>query len=208
MVKIPLNADAIARIEAVIGSVEKSSRAELVAVIATRASEYRVTGLSLATLGAFAAGILVWAFLPWSGAAEILLAEFAFFLGLLALLELTPLGDRLTPRRVKAEAARRLARATFLEQGLAATPERNAVIFFVSLAEHHVEIIADGDLHQRVGEASWREIVDTFTAAVRRGDLEAGFVASIEALGELLAQHYPVATERPNALANRLIVLA
>jgi putative membrane protein len=207
MVKIPLKADAIARIEAVISSVEKSSRAEMVAVIAARASEYRATGLSLAILGAFAGGILVWMFLPWAGGAEVLLAEFGLFLAALAVLELTSLGDRLTPVPLKAGAARRLARATFLEHGMAGTPERNAVLFFVSLAEHHVELIADGDLHRRVGEAAWQRVVDDFAAAVQRGDLETGFVTAIEAVGAILAQHYPASGDRPNALANRLIIL-
>ena len=52
------------RIEAAIASVEQQSRAELVAVIARRAGEYRVTGLALATIGAFLAGFLAWLLLP------------------------------------------------------------------------------------------------------------------------------------------------
>lgn len=208
MVRPRLNAAASARIEDAIAAAEKTSRAELVAMVAPRASDYRATGLSLAILGSFAIGLLGWAALPWASGGDVLLIELIAFPLLLAILELTPLGDRLTPRDVKTEAAQRLARAAFLEHGLAATPERNAVLFFVSLAEHHVEIIADGDLHQRVGAAGWQRIVDDFTARVRRGELEGGFVDAIGALATILAQHFPASGDRPNAVANRLILLS
>ncbi|MBL8710655.1 MAG: TPM domain-containing protein [Rhodospirillaceae bacterium] len=207
MVKNPLKADAVARIEAAIGAAEKSSRAEMVALLAVRASEYRATGLALAIMATFAAGMLVWAFLPWAGAAEVLLAEFVSFLALLALMELTPLGDRLTPRQIKAVAARRLARAAFLEEGLASTPERNGVLFFVSLAEHHIEIIADQGIDQQVATAEWQAVIDSFTQQVRRGEIEAGFVEAIEALAVILARHYPANGGRADELSNRLVVL-
>lgn len=207
MVKNPLKTDAVARIEAAIGAAETSSRAEMVGVIALRASEYRATGLALAIMGAFAAGILIWVFLPWAGAADVLLGEFIAFLALLGLMELTPLGDRLTPRQIKTDAARRLARAVFLERGLASTPERNGVLFFVSLAEHHVEIIADQGIDQQVASAEWQAVIDGFTQQVRRGEIEGGFVTAIEALAVILARHYPASGERADELSNRLIVL-
>lgn len=195
------------RIEAAIAAAEKSSRAELVAVIARRAGEYRATGIALATLGAFLAGFIVWWLVPWSGTSEVLLAEFAVFLLLVAALELTPLGDRLTPGHIKTAAAQRLARATFLEQGLATTSERNAVLFFVSATERHVEIIADRGIDGKVTPAQWQEIVDAFAARVRAGQAEEGYLGAIAALGRVLATHFPSTGDRPNELANRLIEL-
>lgn len=195
------------RIEAAIASVEQQSRAELVAVIARRAGEYRVTGLALATIGALLAGFLAWLLLPWSSTGDVLLAEFAIFLLLLALLELTPLGDRLTPASLKAEAARRLARTVFLNEGLTDTEERNAVLFFVSLAEHHVEIIADRGIHGRVTPSEWLAIVDAFSREVRAGNVEAGYQGAIAALGAILATHFPNDGKPRNELGNRLIQL-
>lgn len=195
------------RIEAAIAAAEKSSRAELVAVIAKRAGEYRATGIALATLGAFFAGVVVWWLIPWSGTSEVLIAEFAAFIVLLAALEFTPLGDRLTPRHLKAQAAQRLAQATFLEQGLAGAPERNAILFFVSAAEHHVEIIADRGIDGKVTPAQWQGVVDDFTEKVRAGQVEEGYLGAIAALGQILAIHFPSTGDRPNELANRLIAL-
>ena len=195
------------RIEAAIASVEQQSRAELVAVIARRAGEYRVTGLALATIGAFLAGFLAWLLLPWSSTGDVLLAEFAVFLVLLALLELTPLGDRLTPAYLKTEAAQSLARTVFLNEGLTDTEERNAVLFFVSLAEHQVEIIADRAIQGRVTPDEWQAIVDAFSRAVRAGNVEVGYQGAITSLGAILATHFPSDGKPRNELGNRLIQL-
>jgi putative membrane protein len=195
------------RIEAAIAAVEQQSRAELVAVIARRAGEYRITGLALATIGAFLAGFLAWLLLPWSSTGDVLLAEFAIFLVLLALLELTPLGDRLTPASLKTEAAQRLARTVFLNEGLTDTAERNAVLFFVSLAEHHVEIIADRAIHGRVTPGEWQAIVDAFSRAVRAGQVAEGYEGAIVALGAILGTHFPSDGKPRNELGNRLIQL-
>jgi putative membrane protein len=195
------------RIETAITLAEKSSRAELVAVIAKRAGEYRATGLAISVAAAFIVGIVVWLSLPWSSTSEVLLAEFGTFVLVLALLELTPLGDILTPGHFKVEAARRLARATFLEQGLAGTEERNAVLFFVSLAEHHVEIIADRGIDGKVSPGKWQAIVDEFAAKVKHGRVEEGYLGAIAELGELLATHFPAIGVGRNEIGNRLIEL-
>lgn len=195
------------RIETAITTAEKSSRAELVAVIAKRAGEYRATGLAISIAAAFVVGVAVWLSLPWSSTSEVLLAEFGTFLSALALLELTPLGDILTPGHFKAEAARRLARATFLEQGLAGTEERHAVLFFVSLVEHHVEIIADRGIDGKVSPGKWQAIVDEFAAKVKQGRVEEGYLGAIAELGELLATHFPPTAIGRNEIGNRLIEL-
>jgi putative membrane protein len=202
-----IDQEAETRIEAAIAAAELRSRAELVAVIAGRASEYRATGIALSAIGAFLAGILVWTVVPWSDTSSVLLAEFATFLVLLAILELTPLGDRLTPAHILRTAAQRLARAVFLEQGLAQTQERNAVMFFVSVAERHVEIVVDEAINAKVDQAQWQGIIDAFAAKVRSGAFEAGYVGAISALSTILESHFPAIGERSNAVSNRLIRL-
>jgi putative membrane protein len=202
-----IDSNAQQRIETAIAAAELRSRAELVAVIAGRASEYRATGIALSTIGAFLAGIAAWAFVPWPDASNVLLVQFTVFLVLLVLLELTPLGDRLTPGHILRTAAQRLAHAVFLEQGLAQTTERNAVMFFVSVAERHVEIIADEGIDARVDQKQWQQIVDGFATRIRSGNVEAGYLGAIEAISELLAVHFPADSQRPNAVSNRLLRL-
>jgi putative membrane protein len=194
-----------ARIAAAIKRAEQGTRAELVAAIARRADGYRSNALLAALAAALIAGLAVWALLPWPGPVETLAAELAAFVLVYALAAFTPLGMLVVPARRKRRMASRLARLVFLERGLASTEERCGVLFFVSRAEHYVEIIADRGIDQAVESGAWQQIVDAFTAAVRKGEVEPGFLGAIEALGALLARHYPANGDNPNRIPDRLV---
>jgi putative membrane protein len=195
------------RIAAAIKRAEQGTRAELVAAIARRADAYRSNALLAALAAALIAGLAAWAFLPWPGPGEALAAELIAFLIVYALAAFTPLGIRIVPAARKRRMAARLAKLLFLDRGLASTEERCGVLFFVSQAEHYVEIIADRGIDQAVELGAWQKIVDTFTASVKRGEVEQGFVAAIEALGAHLARHYPPQGENPNRIPDRLVEL-
>jgi putative membrane protein len=196
-----------ARIEAAIKRAEQGTRAELVAAIARRADEYRSNALLGALATALIAGGAVWLLAPWPGPGETLIAELAAFAVAYPILAWTALGLLLVPRGRKRRAAGRLARLVFLDRGLASTEERCGVLFFVSQAERHVEIIADRGIDRAVEPGAWQKIVEAFTAAVKQGQVEPGFVAAIEALGALLARHYPPQGEHANRIPDRLIEL-
>ena len=195
------------RLAAAIARTEQSTRAELVAAIARRADSYRSYAMMAAFAGAIVAGLAAWRLLPWPGAAEILIAELAAFIAVYALAAFTPLGVRIVPAVRKRAMAGRLSKLTFLDRGLASTEERCGVLFFVSLAEHYVEIIADRGIDQAVEPGAWQRIVDAFTVAVERGEVEQGFLGAIEALGALLARHYPPQGDNPNRIPDRLVEL-
>jgi putative membrane protein len=193
------------RIAAAIGKAEQGTRAEFVAAIARRADEYRGDTLLVALAAALIAGLVTWALLPWPGPGETLAAELVAFVVVYALAVFTPLGLAVVPAARKRRMASRLARLMFLQRGLASTEERCGVLFFVSRAEHYVEIIADRGIDEAVEAGAWQQIVDAFTAAVKRGEVEQGFLGAIETLGALLARHYPAQGENPNRIPDRLV---
>ena len=193
------------RIAAAIKRAEQGTRAELVAAIAQRADGYRSNALLAALAGALIAGLAVWTLLPWPGPVQMLAAELAAFLLVYVLVAFTPLGLKIVPAARKRRMASRLARLVFLERGLASTEEHCGVLFFVSAAEHYVEILADRGINQAVEAGTWRQIVDAFTAAVKKGEVEQGFAGAIETLGALLARHYPPDGENPNRIPDRLV---
>jgi putative membrane protein len=80
-------------------------------------------------------------------------------------------------------------------------------LFFVAQAERTVEILADRGINQAVEPGVWQQIVDAFTEAVKRGEIEQGFVTAIQSLGALLARHYPPEGERQNRIPDRLVEL-
>ncbi|MDQ7247689.1 TPM domain-containing protein [Dongia sedimenti] len=195
------------RIGAAIAKAEQGTRAEFVAAVARRADDYRSNSLLAGLVGGLIGGIAAWTLLPWPGAGETIVCELAGFLLAFALAAFTPLGIRIVPVRRQRRLASRLAKLVFLQRGLASTPERCGVLFFVSRAEHYVEIVADRGIDQAVEPGAWQRIVDAFTAAVKRGEVEQGYLGAIEALGALLAQHYPPQGDNPNRIPDRLVEL-
>jgi putative membrane protein len=193
------------RIAAAIARVEQGTRAELVATIAQRADDYRSNALIAGFVAAVIAGLAVWLLLPWPGPGQTMVAELGAFLIVYALAAFTPLGLKIVSVARKRRMASRLAKLVFLQRGLASTEERCGVLFFVSRAEHYVEIIADRGIDQAVEAGAWQKIVDDFTASVKRGAVEQGFLGAIEALGALLARHYPPQGENPNRIPDRLV---
>jgi putative membrane protein len=195
------------RIVAAIGKAEQGTRAEFVAAVAKRSDEYRSNSLMAGLAGALIAGIAAWVLLPWPGAGETIACELAGFLLVFTLAAFTPLGIRLVPILRQRRSASRLAKLVFLKRGLASTEEHCGVLFFVSRAERYVEIVADRGIDQAVEPGAWQQVVDAFTAAVKRGEVEQGFLGAIEALGALLARHYPPQGGNPNRIPDRLIEL-
>jgi putative membrane protein len=193
------------RIAAAIEKAEQGTRGEFVAAIARRADDYRSNSLLAALAGGLIAGVLAWALLPWPGAGETIAAELAGFLLVFTLAAFTPLGMLVVPPRKKRRRASRLAKLVFLQRGLASTAEHCGVLFFVSRAEHYVEIVPDIGIDQAVEPGAWQQIVDAFTAAVKKGEMEQGLLGAIESLGGLLARHYPPEGENPNRIPNRLV---
>jgi uncharacterized membrane protein len=88
------------------------------------------------------------------------------------------------------------------------TEQNNGVLLYVELADHGIEIVADRGIARHVTAAEWRTIVDAMRERFRRGEFEAGVIAAVTAVGELLARHFPAAGgENPDELSNRPVVL-
>lgn len=88
------------------------------------------------------------------------------------------------------------------------TEANNGVLIYVELADHGIEIVADRGIARHVTAAEWRAIVDTMRERFRRREFEAGVIAAVAAVGELLARHFPAAgDENPDELPNRPVVL-
>ncbi|QHD05784.1 TPM domain-containing protein [Pseudomonas sp. R76] len=192
-------AEAIAR-------VERNTDAELVTVLAARADDYAYIPLLWASLIALVVPGVVHYLSGYLTMYTLLLAQWATFIVLCLVFRLPKVTTRLIPRSVRHWRASNLARRQFLEQNLHHTVGGTGVLIFVSEAERYVEILVDEGISKRLDDSSWDGIVTAFTQQVKQGHTLAGFVACIEACGELLKVHVPV-TQTRNELPNRLIVL-
>jgi putative membrane protein len=205
---IRFSADDKARITAAIHAAEKNTSGEFVAVVARASDHYILLPLLWSAMLALlfpGACLLARAAISWVHLYQI---QLLIFIGLTVLLLSVPgLHLKLIPRHVKHAHASRLAQAQFYVQGVQLTAHHSGVLFFVSLAERYVEIVADKGIHEKLGEDHWKAIVDKFLAQVSRGRIVDGFVDAIDACGAAMAEHYPPDPAATNELSDGLIEL-
>ena len=195
------------RIREAIRAAEHRTCGEFVTVVARASDSYLATPILFAATAALVLPAIAWLIGFRQHPAELYLAQIAILIVVLLLLLWPPLTRLVVPRRVQRHRAHRLAREMFHIRGLHRTREGTGVMLFVSVLEHHVEIIADHGINAKVGPEDWRQIVDRFTSAVRQGQIGDGFVAAIGSCGELLSRHFPRAADDRNELPDHLIEL-
>ena len=99
--------------------------------------------------------------------------------------------------------SRERARQVFASQGVWNTEENNGILIYVLLADRRVEIVADRGIDARVQPADWEAVCRMMEKEFRAGKYEAGALAGIDAVSELLARHFPADGKRPNELEDR-----
>jgi putative membrane protein len=201
-----------ARIEAAVGAAEATTSAEFVCAVTRAADTYFTVPLLVASGVALALPLAADALAPgwggWTAPSDGVVAlQLLAWAALAGILTRPAIAARITPRAVRARRAARLARAAFLELGLAGVAARDGVLLFVALAERHVEVIADRGVHAKVDAGAWRAVVDAFTAAVARGDVADGFVAALGRLAPILAAAFPRRPDDANEIPDRLVEL-
>ena len=196
----------LAAVNAAIKQVEQHTDAELVAVLAARADDYRYIPTLWSALVALVVPGAVWLYGAWLETLEILLLQLVVFVSLALVLRLPFFLYRLIPRSVRNWRAGNMARRQFLDNNLHHTAAESGVLIFVSEAEHYVEIIADRGIDRHVDQSQWQAIVDDLTAAIKRGETRQGLIDAIAACGELLAHHVPATAEK-NELPDHLVLI-
>jgi uncharacterized membrane protein len=104
---------------------------------------------------------------------------------------------------------RERARMMFSKLGVWDTEHNNGVLLYVNLADRAIEIFADRGIAAKVSRATWQAICHAARDHFRESRLEAGAVAAIEAIGAVLAEHFPLAPgqSRSNELPDQPVVL-
>ena len=71
------------------------------------------------------------------------------------------------------------------------TEHNNGVLIYVQLADRDVEIVADRGFEGRVSPAEWGAVCRLMEEHFRAGRFKEGSIAGVDAIGELLARHFP-----------------
>lgn len=179
------------RIEAAIQSIEQSTTADLDVMVIRASDRYSLYPLVWAAAGALIIGGLASLWRPDLSGRTAILVQLMMLIALIPLFDWLPIRLSLVPKRVKHANARRLAHREFVAPFTRAGSNQTRILFFVSLGEHYVEIIADRDTHALMPNDAWNEVLAGFTAAVRGGRVADGLLEAIKSCGALLNTHYP-----------------
>jgi putative membrane protein len=186
---------------------EAKTSGEIVTVIARASGDYFYYPTLWATLLAILSPLLPIALAVSIAPLGIIELQLLVFALLALVFRWPPIKRRLVPRAVKQQYCARRAREQFLAQNLHTTRERTGVLLYVSVAEHHVELLADAGIHAKVPAGTWDLVVSKLTARVKAGQVGEGFIEAVGAVGEQLAAHFPAAGVNPNELPDHLIEL-
>ena len=100
---------------------------------------------------------------------------------------------------------RQQALHAFARLGVWDTHANNGVLIYLSWADRDVEIVADRGFNGRVTEQEWAQVCRGMEQAFARGSARQAVVAGIQAVGALIARHFP-AVDR-DELPNRPVLL-
>ena len=193
-------------VENAITKAENKTSAEIVAVIARASDGYYYIPYMWGALIALAVPwpLIHWTWMPVQSIYVIQLAVFAV---LTLLLHYPDLRFALVPRSIMRKRVHERAMQQFVAQDIYTTAGHTGVLLFVSVAERCAEIVVDYEVHQKVPDEEWKEIIDKLTADIGSGRRANGLIDAVGRIGEHLTQHFPPSAAKENLLPNHLVML-
>lgn len=107
--------------------------------------------------------------------------------------------------RRKEEAVRLRAERAFFERGLYRTKKNTGVLFFLSLLERKVWVLADKGIHEKMDEGTLDRFADEVSKGVRERRACAALSQAIQEIGVLLSKHFPITGEDVDKLPDEVI---
>lgn len=109
---------------------------------------------------------------------------------------------------LRGHSARARAEEVFAHLRVWDTEANTGVLAYILLADHAIEIVADRGVAAKVDLAEWPSICALMERDFRTGEYQRGAIAGVEAIGELLARHFPANGGRnPAELPDRPVLL-
>ena len=134
--------------------------------------------------------------------------HFLFFLPLYFLFQKLPvLKTPFLGARRKEAAVRRRALQAFYEKGLHRTHLNTGVLFFLSLLERKVWVLADKGIHEKIKQETLNRFARQVSDGVRDQQAGQALVQAIQGVGDLLAEHFPITPGDRDELPDEVMTL-
>lgn len=194
------------KIEQTIRETELASTGEVVAVIVPGSNHYPEAAIMGAVFFASVFGLATTKLFFASSLWHFVLLQIFLFFPFRYLFEQSPFFKSLfIGPRLKRERVRQRALQTFHEQELHKTRYRTGVLFFLSIYEKTVWVLADKGIYEKIHQ----DTLENFAKEVSRGMKEGrgcdALCTAIRDTGTLLSKHFPSTSGDINELSNEVI---
>jgi putative membrane protein len=181
------------QIKATTIDVESRTIGEIAVMIVDESSHYHEAEILGGTImGSFAALIVtifffhesIWWYIPLS---FVLFFPAWFFFKRFRALKIHCIGNKRKEKAVKERALK-----AFYEKGLYKTKQNTGVLFFISILEHKVWVLADKGIHEKIKQNVLNKFARHVAEGIREGRGCNTLIETIREAGGLLAQYYPI----------------
>jgi putative membrane protein len=97
---------------------------------------------------------------------------------------------------------RQRAITAFYEKGLYRTKDKTGVLFFLSLLERKVWVLADSGISEKIDQETLNTFAKTVSQGVKEGRACDALCTAIKGVGEILSLHFPMAPGDIDELQN------
>lgn len=183
--------------------VEARTIGEIATVVIDQSSEYKESEfIGGVFIGGFVSLIItviffhasIWAFIPF--------AFLLFFPARLLFQSVPVLKTAFIGRRRKEKAVKERALRTFYERGLYQTKKHTGVLFFLSLLERKVWVLADKGIQGKVQQQTLNKFARMVSKGIQESRTADALCEAITGMGELLWEHYPITDADTDELPN------
>ena len=139
----------------------------------------------------------LWGFLPLAATFSLLIAWLTGYL---------PLVKRFfIPAARLEEMVREQAVQEFFKQGLYKTRDATGVLFFISLFERRVWVLADQGINEKISPESLQAYAADIASGIKEGRAAEALCREIRGIGKVLVQHFPVHSDDINELSDQVM---
>jgi putative membrane protein len=194
------------RLKAITQEVESRTIGEIVVMVVDRSDHYiDAEVLGGALLGSLLSLILtllffhssIWSYVPLS---------FLFFFPCRFLFQkVDGLKKLFIGVRRKEEAVRLRAERAFFERGLYKTKRNTGVLFFFSLLERKVWILADKGIYEKMEQETLNRFANEVSRGIREGRACDALSKAIQEIGVVLSRHFPITSDDTDELPDEVM---
>lgn len=194
------------RLKAATHEVESRTIGEIVVMVVDRSDSYvEAEVLGSILLGSLLSLILTVLFFHSSIWSYIPLSFIFFFPCWLLFIKVEALKRLFIGIRRKEEAVRLRAERAFFERGLYRTKKNTGVLFFLSLLEKKVWILADKGIYEKMDQEALNRFANEVSRGIKEGRACDALSQAIQEIGGYLSKHFPITPGDTNELPDEVM---